>query len=602
MRSRPAALRSSNWAKRAPRRRCCNVCNRWRLATRVLLDESKSLAAEVRDFRLGLEISVIQSFADKIVRLLKVRDPLCERVHLNPVELLAFSLGGVAARVDPPPHRASPCFRNRRLAHDARDRCGQSRLRDDSVRQFVLCRDAHASAGAAGGDVSDLQLLPSGRRHRRFRRTAPAAAGRAATVASRISTRSIRAVRRRGCATTWLRSSVSDWSARIFSRSSTAWKWMSRRISARRIFATLDLYCDRVASAVGRLSVRVFGMPRDDGVALAHHLGRALQLTNILRDIDEDAAIGRLYLPKESLAQAGITSTDPLVVAADPALPKVCASLVATAEDHFAKSDEIMARNSRGAVRAPRIMSKYYGAILQLLVARGFANPRTPVRVNKIASWPSCSATDFFERPPFSDQSVTCKKLPISLAREFPACRPRSGWQTRISRCTFTRRRSRRAGAAAPILTPQPISPSITAITFCCRATTTRWPTRSRSAPKRGWWVRHAPSFPFVDLRSGKRWQLDLGDSRLPLWVFDSARRVPDTTLARLSGADAAGLVVIGKARRRRHPLRGRAVRAIGATAACWRRSMSIRRRDRLASPVPSCARRCSPAGRPAGR
>src|SRR3979490_3161643 len=51
--------------------------------------------------------------------------------------------------------------------------------------------------------------------------------------------------------------------------------------------ATLDLYCDRVASAVGRLSVNVFGMPREDGVELAHHLGRALQLTNILRDIDE---------------------------------------------------------------------------------------------------------------------------------------------------------------------------------------------------------------------------------------------------------------------------------------------------------------------------
>lgn len=62
----------------------------------ILLNQSKSLAAEVRDFRLGLEISVIQSFADRIVRLLKVRDPLCERVHLNPVELLGFSLGGVA--------------------------------------------------------------------------------------------------------------------------------------------------------------------------------------------------------------------------------------------------------------------------------------------------------------------------------------------------------------------------------------------------------------------------------------------------------------------------------------------------------------------------
>ncbi len=63
--------------------------------TEALLDESKSLSAEVKDFRLGLEISVIQAFADRIVRLLKVRDPLSERVHLNPVELLAHSLGGV---------------------------------------------------------------------------------------------------------------------------------------------------------------------------------------------------------------------------------------------------------------------------------------------------------------------------------------------------------------------------------------------------------------------------------------------------------------------------------------------------------------------------
>jgi squalene synthase HpnC len=64
--------------------------------TERLLAESKSLSAEVKDFRLGLEISVIEAFADKIVRLLKVRDPLSERVHLNPIELVAYSMGGVA--------------------------------------------------------------------------------------------------------------------------------------------------------------------------------------------------------------------------------------------------------------------------------------------------------------------------------------------------------------------------------------------------------------------------------------------------------------------------------------------------------------------------
>lgn len=149
--------------------------------------------------------------------------------------------------------------------------------------------------------------------------------------------------------------------------------------------ATLDLYCDRVASAVGRLSVRVFGMPETDGILLAHHLGRALQLTNILRDIDEDASIGRLYLPRELLTAAGITSSDPNIVRLDSNLPKACLPLAAQARVHFEKADEIMARNSRKVVRAPRIMGKYYRAIFNKLLERGFALPRTPVKVSKAA-------------------------------------------------------------------------------------------------------------------------------------------------------------------------------------------------------------------------
>jgi len=65
--------------------------------TAQLLDEGRSLAAQVQDFRLGLEIAVIQTFADRIVRTLKVRDPLSERVHLGKGELLAFTLGAVVA-------------------------------------------------------------------------------------------------------------------------------------------------------------------------------------------------------------------------------------------------------------------------------------------------------------------------------------------------------------------------------------------------------------------------------------------------------------------------------------------------------------------------
>jgi presqualene diphosphate synthase len=145
--------------------------------------------------------------------------------------------------------------------------------------------------------------------------------------------------------------------------------------------ATLDTYCNRVASAVGRLSVRVFGMEEQDGIALAHHLGRALQLTNILRDIDEDAAIGRLYLPAEALREAGIASTDPATVLASPALGQVCARVVERARGHFAEADRIMARSPRRCVRAPRIMGEAYRLILDNLIARGWSPPRRPIRL-----------------------------------------------------------------------------------------------------------------------------------------------------------------------------------------------------------------------------
>jgi len=144
--------------------------------------------------------------------------------------------------------------------------------------------------------------------------------------------------------------------------------------------ATLDLYCDRVASAAGRLSARVFGMPEAEGQCLAHHLGRALQLTNILRDLDEDAALGRLYLPHEDLRAAGIIEAEPRAALANPALGLACAPVIARAKVHFGEAEQIMARCPRASVRAPRIMADVYRAILAGLERRGFAAPRQKIR------------------------------------------------------------------------------------------------------------------------------------------------------------------------------------------------------------------------------
>ena len=129
------------------------------------------------------------------------------------------------------------------------------------------------------------------------------------------------------------------------------------------------------------LSVRVFGMPREAGLALAHHLGRALQLTNILRDLDEDAAMGRLYLPREALRDAGIISTDPRTVLAHPLPEQPCNVIVALTFGEFEAANAIMAHHPRRMVRAPRIMGQAYRLILDRLIARGFEPPRAPVRL-----------------------------------------------------------------------------------------------------------------------------------------------------------------------------------------------------------------------------
>lgn len=149
--------------------------------------------------------------------------------------------------------------------------------------------------------------------------------------------------------------------------------------------AKVDLYCDRVASAVGRLSVKVFGMEEVPGVALAHHLGRALQLTNILRDLDEDAEMGRLYLPSEFLIAAGIAARDPRKVVADARIDQACRAVAKLAHQHYAEADKIMRARPKGHLRAPRLMGSVYSRILSKMEAVGWAPPRERVKLSKAA-------------------------------------------------------------------------------------------------------------------------------------------------------------------------------------------------------------------------
>jgi squalene synthase HpnD len=146
--------------------------------------------------------------------------------------------------------------------------------------------------------------------------------------------------------------------------------------------ATLDLYCDRVASAVGRLSVKVFGMERQPGIDLAHHLGRALQLTNILRDLDEDAGIGRLYVSSDALAIAQLPVSDPATVVADPRIDIAARQIACDAKRHYEAADRVM-RSAKGRLKAPRLMGAAYGRILKHMLEAGWKPPRRRISLTK---------------------------------------------------------------------------------------------------------------------------------------------------------------------------------------------------------------------------
>ena len=144
----------------------------------------------------------------------------------------------------------------------------------------------------------------------------------------------------------------------------------------------LDLYCDRVAVSVGRLSVRAFGDASADADNVAHALGRALQLTNILRDVAEDAGRDRLYLPQEYLAAEGVPA-DPHAALAHAALPAVCRRLAALANGYFCDADAAMAQCDPRAMWPARLMGATYAALLGRLEAAGWADPSQRVRLPK---------------------------------------------------------------------------------------------------------------------------------------------------------------------------------------------------------------------------
>lgn len=131
---------------------------------------------------------------------------------------------------------------------------------------------------------------------------------------------------------------------------------------------TFNLYVDRVACAVGRLCVCVFGDPTDYGTAVAHHTGRALQITNILRDVDEDAAVGRVYLPRELLEKHEVDYSNPADITSQAGYVAMWRELAGIARDEFSHAEEAMNLCRKDVMRPARIMRAVYQRNLERMM------------------------------------------------------------------------------------------------------------------------------------------------------------------------------------------------------------------------------------------
>ena len=137
-------------------------------------------------------------------------------------------------------------------------------------------------------------------------------------------------------------------------------------------FAGLGLYCYRVASAVGLLSIRIFGFQNPQCHDYATHLGHALQLTNILRDVREDAGRGRIYLPLDELKKFNVTEDEILRGVYSSRYRELAASVAAKAREHYRLARELLPPEDRRAMVAAELMGSVYWQLLRKLEARQF--------------------------------------------------------------------------------------------------------------------------------------------------------------------------------------------------------------------------------------
>lgn len=149
-------------------------------------------------------------------------------------------------------------------------------------------------------------------------------------------------------------------------------------------FEDLDRYCYRVASVVGLLSIEIFGYHNDDCQKYAVHLGKALQLTNILRDVGSDADRGRIYLPQKAMEEYGVDPRSLLTHKYSVAFHNLAVEIALRARGHYQKAAELLPPEDRRSMISAECMGAIYWRLLRVMEQSKFrvVGP-VPTRIGK---------------------------------------------------------------------------------------------------------------------------------------------------------------------------------------------------------------------------
>jgi hydroxysqualene synthase len=329
----------------------------------ALIDQAQSLPEHLQNRRLRAQSIATIGLAQRLSRRLRHADPVLERVQVSKADACMAFLRGLCGAVRPPSlsdHHVTAAVVRR---SGSSFRLGMQSLGPERRRAihavYAFCRAVDDIADGAAPASEKRAFLREWRRELdRLHRAPETPIGRELARAS-----------------TLFKLPLEECHALLDGMETDS----ADRVRLADDYE-LGLYGRRVAGSVGALSIRIFGTPSAHDFAL--HLGRTLQLVNILRDVDEDASCERVYVPLSRLAQLGLRDAPAAALVADPRFARVCESLADEARSGFEVADAALMHLDRKALKPAILMMESYRCVLDRLQARGWGMRQGKLRLS----------------------------------------------------------------------------------------------------------------------------------------------------------------------------------------------------------------------------